>query len=727
MAPAAGKKTMTGVDRLRAFQKAVPANKNCAVCKDRGPTYICTSYNTFVCSVCSGLHREFGHKIKSISLTEWNMLEVQSIEAGGNELNEATWLARWSPEALAVPNSSKQDTVREWIKKVYVEKCYFDSSGATIPKQAAPPAASTAPSAAPNAGATPSTSPDAAAAKPAQLQYVTLPTNTAYFCLNHNASEKRHKQEQPSSQPCSGCHVNFMTTYQPFTLCPSCSGSTQRCMICGASDEKKSCEEDKDNFDPSASTQAAPAGMTTSAGPMIDLLSGEEEQVKAAPSEEKWEADFGSESLPSVPESAPANLHETSASFSPAKAPASPGSDLFGDAACTETSTARTQRKPRHSIVGTPTPQSGSNDLDMLDLDFSKSVECNQQSPKSEMGAGKPSVDQTAPTSSQASIGEMEPAAPQKSEDTSAPIGERLREAVLSGSEKDIMKLYQEAKTPKVVEVVDPARSAKFAALQDEELNALFNGTSAEQESTSASDCGQSVSTSVEDQPRDLMQVPEGSASGDSPSVAHFFIGDEEEEDTTKKAESTIPCFTPGLGEGKSSQQMSAQQLSRLFAQQSLQHGAGSPLPAEDMKTQLSGKTPQQLQEMQAIINQMLQQQGGTQQQQQQGVPRFGGYPSGSSAINPQPSISKATPQFNFGGPAQFDQLFADSKHVPKAAPSTAADKQRPTLENAAKYCSPAYMQQESGVPEPPKPFGDLLSAFHEKNPIAGLNTGMRS
>merc|ERR1719215_1962022 len=99
------------VTRIRAFQKQIEANRRCADCKEVGPTYICLNYMTFVCQVCSGIHREFGHKIKGISLSEWTPWEVQNIERGGNERAAKTWLAKWSPEACPEPDSGEQDSV----------------------------------------------------------------------------------------------------------------------------------------------------------------------------------------------------------------------------------------------------------------------------------------------------------------------------------------------------------------------------------------------------------------------------------------------------------------------------------------------------------------------------------------------------------------------------------------------------------------------------------------
>jgi len=422
-------------------------------------------------------------------------------------------------------------------------------------------------------------------------------------------------------------------------------------MICGDSVVAQMAAK-QDQFDPSASN--------TAVGPMIDLLSCEEERPKAAVDQDKWEANFSVEAFPDVPGS-----------------PGGQGANLFDD-----TFTGKAAK--RKSMIGAPSPESKSNGLDVLDLDFSQP-------------AGQPNKQS------------LDPSTGDKKETTE--LGQQLREAVWSGSDEDIMKLFQQAK-PKKVEVVDPTRSAKYTALQDEELNALFNGASfhAEQESTSASDCGGESVTTSEDQPKDLTSVPESSVTptGDeSPSVAHFFIGDDEEDPGDK---------TP-------TQQLSTQQLSQSVANQ-------KPQQVPDLQTQLSSMGPQQLQEMQSIINQMLQQPGASpttslqpaqvaspMQHRSQGTSQAGGYASGCSAT-PTQAGPQVAPHFNFGGPEQLNQLFADSK----ATFATSAPGTKPRMDNVAKFCSPGYVTQQSinSAKEPDK-FGDLLSAFNERNPISGL------
>ena len=79
---------------LREFQKE-PDNKRCADCKERGPQYLCLNFNTFVCTTCSGVHREFNFRVKGISMSTFTGPEVEAIvKHGGNAKARALFLAR---------------------------------------------------------------------------------------------------------------------------------------------------------------------------------------------------------------------------------------------------------------------------------------------------------------------------------------------------------------------------------------------------------------------------------------------------------------------------------------------------------------------------------------------------------------------------------------------------------------------------------------------------------
>lgn len=72
------------MSRIRAMQK-VGGNKECLDCTEKGPQSIVLNFSTFVCTVCSGIHREFNHRIKSISMSKFSPEEVADIEAKGND------------------------------------------------------------------------------------------------------------------------------------------------------------------------------------------------------------------------------------------------------------------------------------------------------------------------------------------------------------------------------------------------------------------------------------------------------------------------------------------------------------------------------------------------------------------------------------------------------------------------------------------------------------------
>lgn len=53
------------------------------------------------------------------------------------------------------------------------------------------------------------------------------------FCSAHNSSDKRVKCD-PASRDCKKCGVTLQSSYQDFQLCPPCSETEQKCMICGS-------------------------------------------------------------------------------------------------------------------------------------------------------------------------------------------------------------------------------------------------------------------------------------------------------------------------------------------------------------------------------------------------------------------------------------------------------------------------------------------------------------
>ncbi|CAJ1972158.1 unnamed protein product [Sphenostylis stenocarpa] len=99
-------------------------SKITSILMNQGPQYVCTTFSTFVCTNCSGIHREFTHRVKSVSMAKFTQEEVTALQAGGNERASQIYLKEWDPQCNSKPDSSDIQKLREFIRKVYVERRY---------------------------------------------------------------------------------------------------------------------------------------------------------------------------------------------------------------------------------------------------------------------------------------------------------------------------------------------------------------------------------------------------------------------------------------------------------------------------------------------------------------------------------------------------------------------------------------------------------------------------
>uniref|UniRef100_A0A7N0TIP5 Arf-GAP domain-containing protein n=1 Tax=Kalanchoe fedtschenkoi TaxID=63787 RepID=A0A7N0TIP5_KALFE len=102
----------------------LPPNRRCINCNSLGPQYVCTNFWTFVCTTCSGIHREFTHRVKSISMSKFTSQEVEALQNGGNQRARELYFKGWDFQKQRLPDSSNVDRVREFIKNVYEDKKY---------------------------------------------------------------------------------------------------------------------------------------------------------------------------------------------------------------------------------------------------------------------------------------------------------------------------------------------------------------------------------------------------------------------------------------------------------------------------------------------------------------------------------------------------------------------------------------------------------------------------
>ncbi|KAM7490331.1 hypothetical protein LguiA_033252 [Lonicera macranthoides] len=112
------------IERIIHGLLKLPENRRCINCNSLGPQYVCTTFWTFICSTCSGVHRGFTHRVKSVSAAKFNAEEVDSLQAGGNERAKEIYFKLWDPCHNSYPDGRNIQRLQEFIKHVYVDRRY---------------------------------------------------------------------------------------------------------------------------------------------------------------------------------------------------------------------------------------------------------------------------------------------------------------------------------------------------------------------------------------------------------------------------------------------------------------------------------------------------------------------------------------------------------------------------------------------------------------------------
>ena len=86
------------------------------------PNYVDVTHFTFVCTKCSGLHRELQYKVKGIGMSNFTEEELVSIEAMGNTKFNESYLARYDQSP---PNANDLPRFKDYLKQKYVDKKWF--------------------------------------------------------------------------------------------------------------------------------------------------------------------------------------------------------------------------------------------------------------------------------------------------------------------------------------------------------------------------------------------------------------------------------------------------------------------------------------------------------------------------------------------------------------------------------------------------------------------------
>ncbi|KAL3658444.1 hypothetical protein V7S43_016577 [Phytophthora oleae] len=140
---------------LNALKK-LEANKTCVNCGNYnrfGHQNICEKVRTFVCSNCKSAHQSYSMRVKSVSMSNWTMDEVDALReqnGGGNAVAARVWLGRWDESQMRKPTKDDPlDYYKQFINRVYNDKAFYDEDGVSAAPssssgRSAPPSSSPA-------------------------------------------------------------------------------------------------------------------------------------------------------------------------------------------------------------------------------------------------------------------------------------------------------------------------------------------------------------------------------------------------------------------------------------------------------------------------------------------------------------------------------------------------------------------------------------------------------
>ena len=100
-------------------------NKKCFDCGEKGTTYVCINFGTFICSRCAGILRELNYKVKGTGVSIFNQKEIDILDNMGNEKAAKIWLAKYKEGKDKSPGLKDDDSLRKFIKDKYEEKRWY--------------------------------------------------------------------------------------------------------------------------------------------------------------------------------------------------------------------------------------------------------------------------------------------------------------------------------------------------------------------------------------------------------------------------------------------------------------------------------------------------------------------------------------------------------------------------------------------------------------------------
>lgn len=104
---------------VRDVQSRLEGNNYCADCGHPRPEYINLTIGTFLCQLCSDIHRSMSNRrIKDMYAGDLTMDDARRMEAVGNDVANRKFLATWNAREMPEPDRRDKESLREflWLK-----------------------------------------------------------------------------------------------------------------------------------------------------------------------------------------------------------------------------------------------------------------------------------------------------------------------------------------------------------------------------------------------------------------------------------------------------------------------------------------------------------------------------------------------------------------------------------------------------------------------------------